>query len=923
MINNTFLKRTFVPASLAVCLATTLTGCGEASLEERLATAEAYVADNDNQAAIIEYKNAIQQDPRAPAPRFALGKLYLQKGDFESAEKELNTALELGQPAADVVPLLSKAYQQTGAENALLDLDHQNPQFTATQKAEVGFYKLQALVKLGKESDAQALLNELSGLDTSSVYKGLIATYAAILDEDYYTALSETEALRKQAPQNKDVLLQLARLHLNMEQIEPAIEVYQAYVEYYPNDVDNRFALITLLFEQNRLADAKPHVDELLKINNDHGLLNQFKGIIAASEDDYASALSLLEKAIQNGRNQPIVRLVAGYSAYQVADYAAASRHLSMVATELPDNHPGLRMYADSLLQQGESADATEVLTRLTGDGSEDAALFSKAGFQLLREGNVVDAQKMVERTSALSSTSEDLAKLGVLQLSLNDVEGLVNLEAAAEKAPDSDVTRRTLLSAYVATGALDKARKLAMQWIDKEPDAVDPLLAMTDILLRKNEVDQAKAYLEQAQAKQPAAANVIMMKARFELATDQPEAAQATLQTLLKKDPDNLQAITLLYTTGGGERAPELINHVEKQLAAQPDNTAMRVLLARMYFSEGDSEQALATLDSLSAGESSPLDVWNIKGQALLRANELEAAAAHFEEWLKLYPQDKNAALGMLLVMDTSNRYEDAIAFAESFLAKRPDTQVRVLKAYFHAMNNEAEPARDILAALPEEFQAMPFIQGITGRVLVIEKKPAEAIPHIQAAYQEKNNEQNAMLLATAHVQAGQDKQALAFLQQHAEQYPNDIRIQILYAQQLIAVDTAKAIKVYEHILTLMPDNVVVLNNVAYLHFQAGDLDKAKPLAERAVKQQPDNPEIVDTLAQIEMSQGDTAAALELYQRVANDEIRSEEVYINYIEALLVADKKALAKRRLKERTLTTASARAKADKLRATYSL
>ncbi|MCU7553021.1 PEP-CTERM system TPR-repeat protein PrsT [Alteromonas sp. ASW11-19] len=923
MINNTFFKRTFVHASMAVCLATTLSGCSESSLEERLAAAEAYIAENDSQAAIIEYKNAIQQAPEAPAPRFALGKLYLQKGDYQGAEKELNRALELGQPAADVVPLLSQAYQQTGAENALLDLDHQSSDLTSVQKAEVGFYKLQALVKLDKENEARELLNELRGLDTSSVYKGLIDSYAAILNEDYDKALTETKALREQAPLNKDVLMQLARLHLNMEQTEQAIEVYQTYVERYPKDIDNRFALITLLFDMNRLSEAKPHVDELLKVNSEHGLLNQFKGIIAASEEDFESALGLLEKAIQNGRNEPVVRLIAGYSAYQLADYEAASRHLSMVASVLPDNHAGLRMYADSLLQQGESADATEVLSRLTGDVSEDAALFSKAGFQLLKEGNVVDAQKMIERTSAISSTSEDLAKLGVLQLSLNDIEGLVNLEAAVEKAPDSNVTQRTLLTAYVATGQLENARKLAKKWIEKEPDGVAPLLAMTEILLLEKNTEQAKQYLDQALAQEPVTSNVIMMKARFELATEQAQQAEATLQGLLNEEPANLQAISMLYSSKAEDGAPELIKHVEEQLSNQPDNTNMRILLARMYFAEGNSEQALATLDSISADKSSPMDMWNLKGQTLLKANKLEAARAHFEEWLELYPQDKNAALGMLLVMDVSNQYQDALSFAEKFLAKRPDNQVKVLKAYFHAMNNEAEPARAILETLPEETRALPFIQGVTGRVLVIEGKPAEAIPYIQAAYDEKNNEQNAMLLAAAYGQAGQEAQALAFLQQHAEQYPNDIRIQILFAQQLIADDTAKAMQVYEHILTLMPENVVVLNNLAYLHFQAGNLDKAQSLAEKAVKQQPKNPEIVDTLAQIEMSKGDTQAALSLYERIVNTEIRSDEVYLNYIEALLVADQTALAKRRLEERTLTTARARAKADKLRATYSL
>ena len=41
----------------------------------------------------------------------------------------------------------------------------------------------------------------------------------------------------------------------------------------------------------------------------------------------------------------------------------------------------------------------------------------------------------MVAKSEAVSTTADDLSRLGVLQLSLNDIDGLVNLEEAVEKA--------------------------------------------------------------------------------------------------------------------------------------------------------------------------------------------------------------------------------------------------------------------------------------------------------------------------------------------------------------------------------------------------------------------------------------------------------------------------------------------------------
>jgi len=204
---NTLLKSTTLAVMLTSAL---LSGCSEKSMESHLADARNYASSQQIDAAIVEYKNAIQKAPDAAAPRFELGKLYLQQSNFSAAEKELNKAMELGHPVSQVIPLLSVAYQQSGAENALAEVDYRAEGMSAVESAEVGFYKLQALMQLGKNEEAQTLLADLSTLDTSSVYKGLIDSYAFVLDNDMDGALAATEKLREQAPTNKDVLQQLS-----------------------------------------------------------------------------------------------------------------------------------------------------------------------------------------------------------------------------------------------------------------------------------------------------------------------------------------------------------------------------------------------------------------------------------------------------------------------------------------------------------------------------------------------------------------------------------------------------------------------------------------------------------------------------------------------------------------------------------------
>jgi cytochrome c-type biogenesis protein CcmH/NrfG len=60
-----------------------------------------------------------------------------------------------------------------------------------------------------------------------------------------------------------------------------------------------------------------------------------------------------------------------------------------------------------------------------------------------------------------------------------------------------------------------------------------------------------------------------------------------------------------------------------------------------------------------------------------------------------------------------------------------------------------------------------------------------------------------------------------------------------------------------------------------------------------------------LDTLAQIYVAEKDYKEALNLYERAITDAMQNEEIYLNYIEALLLSEDKFLAKRKLGQREM------------------
>src|SRR5215813_10806254 len=84
--------------------------------------AEQYVAKGDLKAAEIELRNAVRQSPQDPLIRARLAQVYLNLGDFASAERETRAARERNGDEADYLPILADALLRQGKFTDVLDL---------------------------------------------------------------------------------------------------------------------------------------------------------------------------------------------------------------------------------------------------------------------------------------------------------------------------------------------------------------------------------------------------------------------------------------------------------------------------------------------------------------------------------------------------------------------------------------------------------------------------------------------------------------------------------------------------------------------------------------------------------------------------------------------------------------------------------
>ena len=901
-----------------------LSGCQQKTSEEHIEAAKAFVINGDQQAAIVELKNAIQLDPKQAEARFELGSLYLEQNKYQAAEKELNRAMELGYSASKTIPLLARAYQRTGANAALENIDHNMSELTTVEKAEIGYFKAQSLIQLNKTDEASLLIEELMQLDTGSVYKGLAGVLNSVLAENNKQALENAIELQSQAPLNKDVLSVTARLYLLNNQPTEAADVYAQYVEAAPEDIETRFALANMLVEQGRTQEAEEHVDTLLQINDQNALLNQLKGVIRAADKDFVNAQKFSEVAINNGSSDPVVRLVAGYSAFQQGDFAAAVNHLSIIAGALPDNHPGLRILAASQLQTGMTTEASEVLKRLDSLTAADATLFSSTGYELLQAGEAKKAEALISRVENISETSDDLTRLGVLKLSLNNIDGVLDLENAVAKSPESVTAKTTLATAYLATNQLGKAQKLSDEWKKEASNDPQGFLLAGEVALRKNDLVKAEAEFLSAAAIAPKNNKVTMSLVGLDIRNEKLDAAVVKLEKIIASSPDYLPALTAYFAIkqqqgNSGEGMAPILTQLQKT----PKNAELVILAARMQASESKYDKALELLDAIPADDNAPNAFWPTKGLSLLQSGQIDAAEAHYQTWIELSPNNREAALGQLLLLDSQNKYSDGLELTKRYLNARDDIQIEVLQSYFTVMSGDSERARTLVNGFAKEVQQLPFVRGVMARIKLREQNPAGAVEDAEVAFNANQNSKNLQVLVMSYDLTGQTDKSYELLTTYSANKPADLSALMLLAEKEISKDKASAISKYQDALKLNENNFVVLNNLAFLLMEENKISEALGFAQRAYDLKPNNAATVDTYAQILVRQNKPEEALEAYNRVMNEDVKNEEIFLNYIETLLLNDSKIIAKRRIKSTTLTLPESEVRLAKLKAQYGL
>ncbi len=861
-----------------------------ADIQAYLEEARAYLKQGKVNAAIIQLKNALQQDPRHAQVRLLLGQAYVRSGDGASAEKELQQARDLGLARQEWLVPLARAYLLQGQFERLLKDINPDPGDSLELRSDIQSLRGSASAALQRPADANSSFAQALALNPANSMALLGTAQLALQANNLKEAGEAVDQALVAHPDNSEAWLMKGELQRLQKNYPDSIAAFEKALELQPGNWLARIGRAQSWLAQGQPDKALPDVEALRNAQPNAPLGNYLYGFIMLQKNNLEAAQDALQQVMKVAPDHLPSQFLLGVLNYQQGNLQQAQDYLGRVLKRQPDNLPARKLLATTEMKLNNPQQAIDLLSSAVAQAPQDAGLLALLGSAYMQTRDFDKGSEYLQKAAELApDVSAIHTQLALSHLATGELEqASVQLEKAVDLGQGLFQADVLLIYTQLRQREFDKALDTAKNLAAKRPD--DPLSynLLGAAYMAKGDEPQARQAFEQALKLKPDFAGAVVNLAQLDLKAGDKEAARRRYQGLLDKDPANTAALQGLVRLAAQEGHPEeVLSLLEKSWERNPNTPAVGLALAEQYLRRGDSLKGFNVLRSLETANPNNPAVVRALGQASLATGKPEDALANFRKLTGLQPQAPEPWLWVAQAQQQLKNDKAATEAVDKSLAIKSDfgpaleAKTRLLLAA-----NRFEEALASARAIQKQFPDQPSGYQLEGAVYLQQKNYPKAVAAYQTAYSKAPGAPLALVLAGAQWDAGQQEAALATLRQRLTANPQELPLR---AQLGVYLELLKrpqeAIAEYEQVLQQAPDNVIVLNNLAGLYGNSGDprsiqyAEKAVDLAQRNPALAARLPEIQDTLGWVLVQNNQVQRGLDILKQAAVQAPQSAEI--------------------------------------------
>jgi cellulose synthase operon protein C len=814
-----------------------------------LKSAEQLAKQGQLRAALIQAKNVIQIAPDSAQGYIKIAQIYNQIGYYSEVEKLLSDKLvnmpELGYELA-YAHYQRKKYRS--ALDALTGSDINQDQSFRLLKSFCHLY-------LGEINEFEMEARKIAAVSSSDGYWSSAQGKAAQLQGDWPNAEKYLSGVSEGSPLYIDSMTRLAEVYIEQAKFDQAEKKLTGALSLTVNAdtlTVEKAKILTMLVQilvrqgrsgeaysyQKLLANANPELDSM-KSRFDEAVDLYAKGEVEKSKN----ILIELHRVFPNNSN---VTTLLGMIAFQQGQDNEAEVYFSQVID--PETATSGLIQASSLLKARNNKidEAIKLLKDSVNAQPKNSQLLATYGLILLQNDPVDKEGAMALEKSVAMDPGQQRLRLALAErhYRLDEREqGLAQLETAFKNQPLDKIIQQTYLYQLLKIRGEKEVQLEIEQLKQQYPQEHQVRLIEAWWMIEQKQYAGAEKLLSELNGlTQKEKIDSYALLADLYLKQNKKDLAQKTLEEYLRLAPQAAPIYASWFELVSENKTNQAASFLQELQRLDDSNWQPYFYFALLKARTQQWDQVEQSLDlvlqktSHSGIKQQIINLYNTYGFQLFRSGEFDQSQKIFIKALGVNPEDRTALY-----------YYVQIALIQGQLA-----QARKI----------LEPASN--------YQNSAIHVFLTGLIKEKEQKSEEALKCFHAAWQLEAFDLYAEKLYKIYQAKNDQKLLTDLINQWYQRMPESTQALLLVAMlQQEQGKTHDAISSYEKLLSKQPDNLVAMNNLAWLYLEV-DLQKAGLLSEAAVKLAPTSADVLDTYAWILFKQDKIEPALAVANKAA-----------------------------------------------------
>ena len=698
---------------------------------EHLQRGDRFVKENNADAAIIEYRNAVQKDPRFTEAYRKLSAAYLSRGEGLNALRAAATAADLAPDDADV-------------------------------QIEAG----RLLLLAGRYTDAKARAEKVLARDAANIQGRLLLGNSTLRLKDFDSAIQEFQEAIRLDPSQTDAYMRLGAIKASRGEREAAEQSFRRAIEQDPKSAMARLALAQFYWSISRPQDAERLMKEALTLDPSDQRANLALSVFYQYTGRGADAEQYLKTAAAAKPNLTIKMSLADYYISQKREPEA----VALLREIAPDSQVGVfaKMRLAAIARQAGHQDEAMGLIddALATNPRNPIALVAKS--DLLRQQHKLDEALTAADAAAASNPSSAEAQFarGKALVAKGSSEKAVEaFNEVLKLNPRAVAAQVELARLQLRAGSTDSSVAMASQITKADPTNLDARLTLARGLAAQREFARAQSVLNETLRAAPGNAAIHAQIGSLLAAKSDAAGARGSFTRALELNPLQLEAIGGLTALDlAARRQPEAVSRLDALLAREPKNPGLLLIAGQAFAATKDFTRAEALLVRAIQADPGAMPAYSMLGRIYLAQNRLDAARGQFERLATAGGKPVAALTFIGMIDQAQERTADARKAFEQVL--QVDAEAAVASnnlAWIFAdtggnLDRALQLAQNAAAALPRQpevhdtlgwvyFKKDQLPQAIAELKRSVELDPASATSryHLGLAYQKNGDREQA----------------------------------------------------------------------------------------------------------------------------------------------------------------------------------